>query len=111
MYVGRATKIGGPSVISSFTPYLKAMRPEDILLPTPAGVYCKIGGFPIDPPRPVDKAMITHGHSARRPWRRTRPAGDAPPGAPAVPPGHRRGTSPAWPGAVRASPCHSGASL
>jgi putative mRNA 3-end processing factor len=39
------------------------MRPEDILLPTPAGVYCKIGGFHIDPTRPVDKAMITHGHS------------------------------------------------
>jgi putative mRNA 3-end processing factor len=39
------------------------MRPEDILLPTPAGVYCKIGGFHIDPTRPVDKAVITHGHS------------------------------------------------
>jgi hypothetical protein len=30
------------------------MRPEDILLPTPAGVYCKIGGFHIDPTRPVE---------------------------------------------------------
>src|SRR3954462_1156449 len=39
------------------------MRPEDILLPTPAGVCCKIGGFHIDPTRPVDKAVITHGHS------------------------------------------------
>ena len=39
------------------------MRPEDILFPTPAGVYCKIGGFHIDPTRPVDKAVITHGHS------------------------------------------------
>ena len=39
------------------------MRPEDILLPTPAGVYCKIGGFHIDPTQPVDKAVITHGHS------------------------------------------------
>jgi len=39
------------------------MRPEDILLPTPAGVYSKIGGFYIDPTRPVDKAVITHGHS------------------------------------------------
>jgi putative mRNA 3-end processing factor len=39
------------------------MRPEDILLRTPAGIYCKIGGFHIDPTRPVDKAVITHGHS------------------------------------------------
>src|ERR1700704_5751400 len=39
------------------------MRPEDLLLPTPAGVCCKPGGFHIDPTRPVDKAVITHGHS------------------------------------------------
>jgi putative mRNA 3-end processing factor len=39
------------------------MRPEDILLPTPAGLYCGPGGFHIDPTRPVDKAVITHGHS------------------------------------------------
>ena len=39
------------------------MRAEDILLPTPAGVWCKLGGFHIDPTRPVDKAVITHGHS------------------------------------------------
>ena len=39
------------------------MRPEEILLPTPAGVCCKPGGFHIDPTRPVNKAVITHGHS------------------------------------------------
>jgi putative mRNA 3-end processing factor len=39
------------------------MRPTDILVPTPAGVCCKAGGFHIDPTRPVDKAVITHGHS------------------------------------------------
>jgi putative mRNA 3-end processing factor len=39
------------------------MRPEDLLMPTPAGVCCKRGGFFIDPTRPVDKAVITHGHS------------------------------------------------
>ena len=39
------------------------MRPEDILVRTPAGVCCKIGGFHIDPTRLVDKAVITHGHS------------------------------------------------
>jgi putative mRNA 3-end processing factor len=39
------------------------MRPEDILLPTPVGVFCKTGDFHIDPTQPVDKAVITHGHS------------------------------------------------
>ena len=39
------------------------MRPEDILQPTPAGLYCPAGGFHIDPTRAVDKAVITHGHS------------------------------------------------
>jgi putative mRNA 3-end processing factor len=39
------------------------MRPEDILVPTPSGVCCKSGGFYIDPTRPVEKALITHGHS------------------------------------------------
>jgi putative mRNA 3-end processing factor len=44
------------------------MRPEDILLPTPAGVCCKLGSFHIDPTRPVERALITHAHSdhARR---------------------------------------------
>ncbi len=39
------------------------MRPESLLLPTPSGVFCESGGFYIDPTRPVDKAVITHGHS------------------------------------------------
>ena len=39
------------------------MRPEDILMPTPAGLCCKPGGFHIDPVRPVERAVITHGHS------------------------------------------------
>jgi len=43
--------------------YLREMRAEDLLLPTPAGLYCGPGGFHIDPTRPVDKAVITHGHS------------------------------------------------
>jgi putative mRNA 3-end processing factor len=48
--------------------YLTAMRPDELLAPTPAGLYCRLGGFHIDPVRPVDKAIITHGHSdhARR---------------------------------------------
>jgi putative mRNA 3-end processing factor len=43
--------------------YLTLMRPEDILIPTPAGVCCKLGGFHIDPTRPVERALITHAHS------------------------------------------------
>jgi putative mRNA 3-end processing factor len=39
------------------------MRPEDVLCPTPAGLYSRAGGFHIDPTRPVDKALVTHGHS------------------------------------------------
>src|SRR5215470_15779107 len=53
----------GPPVIAAFTSYLSPMRPEDVLLSTPAGVCCQLGGFHIDPTRPVDKAVITHGHS------------------------------------------------
>src|SRR5262249_1091176 len=43
--------------------YLTAMRPHDLLVPTAAGLCCPPGGFHIDPLRPVDKALITHGHS------------------------------------------------
>jgi putative mRNA 3-end processing factor len=39
------------------------MRPQDILVPTPAGVCCKPGRFHIDPTRPVERALITHAHS------------------------------------------------
>jgi putative mRNA 3-end processing factor len=39
------------------------MRPEDILVPTPAGVCCRLGGFHIDPTRAVERALITHAHS------------------------------------------------
>ncbi|HUJ47602.1 MAG TPA: ligase-associated DNA damage response exonuclease [Rhizomicrobium sp.] len=39
------------------------IRPESILCPRPGGLYCAPGGFYIDPTRPVDRAIITHGHS------------------------------------------------
>ncbi len=40
------------------------MRPiESWLYPTPQGLYCEAGDFYIDPPRAVDRALITHGHS------------------------------------------------
>src|SRR5580700_10545764 len=47
----------------TFRVYLMAMRPEDILMPTPAGLCCKPGGFHIDPTRIVERALITHAHS------------------------------------------------
>ena len=36
---------------------------DDLLKPTPAGLYCPPGDFHIDPTRPVDRAVITHGHA------------------------------------------------
>ncbi len=39
------------------------MHARDILTPAAAGLYCRLGGFHIDPVRPVDRALITHGHS------------------------------------------------
>jgi putative mRNA 3-end processing factor len=39
------------------------MRPQDILKPGPSGLACLPGGFHIDPTRPVERAVITHGHS------------------------------------------------
>jgi putative mRNA 3-end processing factor len=38
-------------------------RPESILCPRPEGLYCAPGDFFIDPVRPVERAVITHGHS------------------------------------------------
>jgi putative mRNA 3-end processing factor len=34
-----------------------------LLQPTPRGLYCPAGDFFIDPPRPVARALVTHGHS------------------------------------------------
>src|ERR1700709_870666 len=39
------------------------IKPEQLLHPTPAGLYCPPGGFYIDPVRPVDRAVITHAHA------------------------------------------------
>ena len=36
---------------------------EHWLRPGPSGLYCVPGGFHIDPHGPVDRAVITHGHS------------------------------------------------
>lgn len=39
------------------------MRAQDLLLPRPAGLYCPLGDFYIDPVRPVPRALITHAHA------------------------------------------------
>src|SRR5207253_5201223 len=43
--------------------YVDPMRPEDLLCPSADGLHSKLGGFHIDPVRPVERALITHGHS------------------------------------------------
>lgn len=37
--------------------------PHEWLKPTPRGLYCEAGDFFVDPASPVDRAVITHGHS------------------------------------------------
>ena len=39
------------------------MRASDLLLPMPQGLYCPPGDFFIDPVLPVERALVTHGHS------------------------------------------------
>jgi putative mRNA 3-end processing factor len=39
------------------------IRPEQLLCPRPAGLYCPPGDFYVDPVRPVARAVITHGHA------------------------------------------------
>src|ERR671938_352750 len=38
-------------------------HPETWLRVTPQGLYCEPGGFFIDPVRPAERAVITHGHA------------------------------------------------
>lgn len=42
---------------------MKPSSPETWLHPATDGLYCAAGGFHIDPHRPVERAVITHGHS------------------------------------------------
>jgi len=39
-----------------------------VLLLRPEGLYCEAGDFYIDPWRPVDRAIVTHGHSDHASW-------------------------------------------
>ena len=41
----------------------RVIKPNALLCPRPAGLYCPPGDFYIDPVRPVDRAVITHGHA------------------------------------------------
>ena len=38
-------------------------RPAPLVVRRPEGLYCPQGDFFIDPWRPVDRAVITHGHA------------------------------------------------
>jgi putative mRNA 3-end processing factor len=39
------------------------MQPNALLCPRPEGIYCPKADLYIDPTRPVERALITHGHS------------------------------------------------
>ncbi|WP_395688555.1 ligase-associated DNA damage response exonuclease [Aestuariivirga sp.] len=43
--------------MTSFSSFQSWLRPDQ------NGLYCEPGGFYVDPLRPVDRAVITHGHS------------------------------------------------
>lgn len=43
--------------------YSGGMARDPVLTFTDRGIFCPAGGFYIDPWRPVDRALITHGHS------------------------------------------------
>jgi len=40
-----------------------SLKPEQLLRETPEGLWCEPGGFFIDPMRPSERAVITHGHA------------------------------------------------
>ncbi len=42
---------------------MSAASPHEWLKPTPRGLYCEAGDFFVDPAQPVQRAVITHGHS------------------------------------------------
>lgn len=42
---------------------IRAATGADVLTLTPEGLHCPAGGFHIDPLRPVERALVTHGHA------------------------------------------------
>lgn len=41
---------------------------EPLLMLSDAGLYCPLGNFHIDPWKPVDRAVVTHGHTDHAHW-------------------------------------------
>ena len=39
------------------------MSAADLIISTDAGLYCPLGGFHVDPWKPVARAVITHAHA------------------------------------------------
>src|ERR1700720_2151951 len=50
-----------PTIFRQMSPSVP--QPETWIKTTPAGLYCEPGGFHIDPLLPVQRAIVTHGHS------------------------------------------------
>src|SRR5882724_12144994 len=61
--VGRVSSLLQQASRAGISHYLGTMRASDLLHPRPEGLYCPPGDFFIDPVRPVNRALITHGHS------------------------------------------------
>ena len=58
----RGISAGMPAAREGPTP-MPPPHPETWLRVTPTGLHCEPGGFYVDPGRPVDRAVITHGHA------------------------------------------------
>ncbi len=41
---------------------------SELIISTPLGLYCPMGGFYIDPRQPVERAVVTHAHSDHARW-------------------------------------------
>ena len=52
-----------PDRVEANRPTATPTRPETWLYPTASGLYCAPGDFFVDPVRPVQRAIITHGHA------------------------------------------------
>jgi putative mRNA 3-end processing factor len=52
-----------PASAGRAAPHIAAPRPESWLEVRPEGLFVAPGGFFVDPVRPVERAVVTHGHS------------------------------------------------
>ena len=55
--------VAAPPACEQDQPMIAAPHPDTWLRVTDRGLHCIPGGFHIDPHRPVDRAVVTHGHS------------------------------------------------